>query len=246
MKRLKTITGILIRDLKRNMNETQRKKYQETFELFLKVSDQKQKDSNKIYSLHEQHIYAIAKGKDHKKYEYGTKASIVKTEKSGVIIGAVAHEKNEHDSKTLKAALSHANKHRTKKIKEATCDRGYRGVKEVDGTAICIPDKPLKRDSKYQKEQKRKKFRRRAAIEPVIGHLKSDHRLVRNYLKGFIGDEINLLLAAAAFNFKKWMNHFLLLVFLYRIILLTILLMRIELKQKQKYVELYLLLYRVW
>lgn len=245
MKRLKTITGILIRDLKRNMNEAQLKKYQETFELFLKVSDQKQKDSNKIYSLHEQHIYAIAKGKDHKKYEYGTKASIVKTEKSGVIIGAVAHEKNEHDSKTLKAALSHANKHRTKQIKEATCDRGYRGVKEVDGTAICIPDKPLKRDTKYQKEQKRKKFRRRAAIEPVIGHLKSDYRLARNYLKGFIGDEINLLLAAAAFNFKKWMNHFLLLIFLYRIAILIRALQCINPKERQKYAELYLLLYRL-
>ena len=98
MKRLKTITGILIRDLKRNMNETQLQKYQEAFELFLKVSDQKLQDSNKIYSLHEQHIYAIAKGKDHKKYEYGTKASIVKTEKSGIIIGAVAHKKNTQNS----------------------------------------------------------------------------------------------------------------------------------------------------
>jgi hypothetical protein len=54
-----------------------------------------------------------------------------------------------------------------------------------------------------EKEQKRKKFKRRAAIEPTIGHLKSDHRLSRNYLKGFVGDEINLLLAATAFNLKK-------------------------------------------
>jgi len=246
MKRLKTITGILIRDLKRNMNETQLKKYQERFELFLKVSDQKQKDSNKIYSLHEQHIYAIAKGKDHKKYEYGTKASIVKTEKSGIIIGAVAHEKNEHDSKTLKAALTHANKHRTKKIKEAIGDRGYRGAKEVDGTTICIPSAPLKRDTKYQREQKRKKFRRRAAIEPIIGHLKSDHRLARNYLKGFIGDEINLLLAAAAFNFKKWMNRFLLFVFVCRIALLIKILQQIKPKERQRYANLYQLVWRLW
>lgn len=246
MKRLKTITGILIRDLSRNMSETQLAKYQETFDLFLKVSDQKQKDSNKIYSLHEQHIYAIAKGKDHKKYEYGTKASIVMTQKSNIIIGVAAHEKNEHDSKTLKAILASATKHRTKPIKEAICDRGYRGKKEVDGTTICIPGTPLKKDTKYQKEQKRKKFRRRAAIEPVIGHLKSDHRLARNYLKGFVGDEINLLLAAAAFNLKKWMNRFLVLIFIYRITLLSILLMRIKPQQRQKYTELYLLLYRLW
>ena len=49
-------------------------------------------------------------------------------------------------------------------------------------------------------------FRRRAAIEPIIGHMKSDYRMARNYLKGFDGDEINLLLAASAFNLKKWMN----------------------------------------
>ena len=81
-------------------------KYQETFDLFLKVSEQKQKDSNNIYSLHEQHIYAIAKGKEHKRYEYGTKASIVMTQKSSVIIGVTAHKTNEHDSKTLKVALN--------------------------------------------------------------------------------------------------------------------------------------------
>jgi len=58
-------------------------------------------------------------------------------------------------------------------------------------------------------KKKRKMFRRRAAIEPIIGHLKSDHRLSRNYLKGFVGDEINLLMAATAFNLKKWMNNYL-------------------------------------
>jgi len=208
MKRLETIVGILIRDLTRKMNQEQLQKYQERFKLFLKVTKQKQKDKDKIYSLHEQHIYAIAKGKDHKKYEYGTKASIVLTSKSGIIIGAVAHDKNIHDSKTLEDTLKSANKNRTKPIQEAICDRGYRGVKEVGETKISMPGTPLKRDTKYQREQKRKKFKRRAAIEPVIGHLKSDFRLARNYLKGFIGDEINLLLAAAAFNLKKWMNMY--------------------------------------
>ena len=246
MKRLRTITGILIRDLSRKMNEAQLEHYRETFELFLKVSSQKQKDSNKIYSLHEQHIYAIAKGKDHKKYEYGTKASIVMTKTSGIIIGVAAHETNIHDSKTLEMALAHANTHRTRPIQEAICDRGYRGKKEVEGVTICIPGTPLKRDTKYQKEQKRKKFKRRAAIEPVIGHLKSDHRLSRNYLKGFIGDEVNLLLAAAAFNLKKWMNHFLVLLFIYKIVLLSTLLMHIKPEERRKYAGLYLMLYRLW
>ncbi|CAA6810253.1 MAG: Mobile element protein [uncultured Campylobacterales bacterium] len=128
---------------------------------------------------------------------------------SNIIVGVSCHSKNEHDSKTLEDALTSANKNRTKPILEAICDRGYRGKKEVLGTAICIPDTPCKTDSKYQKEQKRKKFRRRAAIEPIIGHLKSDYRLCRNYLKGFIGDQINLLMAACAWNLKKWLNLFL-------------------------------------
>ena len=206
IKRLRTIVGILIRDISRILQPEQLVNYQEKFDLFDKVRNQQIKDSNKVLSLHESHVYAITKGKDHKKYEYGTKASIVATKDSGVIVGVASHSKNEHDSKTLEVALTSANQTRTTPIKEAICDRGYRGVKEVLGTTICIPGTPLKRDSEYQKQNKREKFKRRAAIEPIIGHLKSDFRLARNYLKGFIGDQINLLLAATAWNLKKWMN----------------------------------------
>jgi len=245
MKRLKTIAGVLMRDISRNLTGKQLETYKETFELFTKVSNQKMKDSHKVYSLHESHIYVVAKGKDHKKYEYGTKASLVTTMKGNVIIGAVAHDKNEHDSKTLTSAIAHANKHRTKPIVEAICDRGYRGKKEVDGTVICIPDSPKKRDTKYQIEQKRKKFRRRAAIEPIIGHVKSDHRMQRNYLKGFTGDEINLLLACSAFNLKKWMNDFLMLHFMLRIVLALHLLTQTKRNERGKYLDIYLILFRL-
>jgi len=246
MKRLKTIVGVLMRDISRNLTDKQLETYKETFELFTKVTQQKMKDSNKVYSLHERHIYVIAKGKDHKKYEYGTKASLVTTMKGNLIIGAVAHEKNEHDSKTLESALAHANKHRTKPIIEVICDRGYRGKKEVGGTVICIPDTPKKRDTKYQKEQKRKKFRRRAAIEPIIGHVKSDHRMQRNYLKGFTGDEINLLLACAAFNLKKWMNNFLLVFFILNTLIILHVLAHTKREYRGKYTDMYLLLSRVY
>ena len=73
MKRLKMIVGVLIRDISRKLSEEQLKKYQETFTLFTQVTQQKMKDTHKVYSLHEQHIYVVAKGKDHKKYEYGVK-----------------------------------------------------------------------------------------------------------------------------------------------------------------------------
>lgn len=208
MKRLKTIAKTLIRDIDRKFedNMSLHQKYSETFYLFMRVLLQQRDSKNKIYSLHEPHIYAITKGKDHKKYEYGVKASIVSTKDSGIIVGVASHESLEHDSKTLEAALSSANQNRSTPIQEAICDRGYRGVKEVLGTTISIPGTSLKRDTNYQKQNKRKKFKRRASIEPIIGHLKFDYRLVRNYLKGFIGDTINLLLAATAWNLKKWMR----------------------------------------
>ncbi len=187
----------------------------------------------------------MTKGKDHKKYEYRTKASIVSTMKSNIIVGVSAHSKNEHDSKTLELALTSANKNRTKPIKEAICDRGYRGKKEVQKTTICIPDSKRKRDTKYQIEIKRKKFRRRAAIEPIIGHLKSDYRLSRNYLKGFIGDEINLLLAASAWNLKKWMNDFLMLFFMLKLLLVYCFLLHLKANQRKRYSDLGLVLFRV-
>jgi len=176
---------------------------------------------------------------------YGTKASVVTTKKSGIIIGVSAHSTNEHDSKTLEVALASATSNRNKPIKEAICDRGYIGKKEVDGIIISIPGKELKRDTKYQKEKKRQKFRRRAAIEPIIGHLKSDHRMQRNYLKGFIGDEINLLLAASAFNLKKWMNNFLRLLLSLNIALILYVLWSQKQRQKGKHEQLFLLLWRL-
>ena len=91
-------------------------------------------------------------------------------------------------------------------LKNNFVDPGYRGVKEVLGTKIIIPDAPGKDRTAYEKQKLRNGFRRRAAIEPKIGHLKQDHRLSRNYYKGIKGDNNNVMLAAAAMNFKRMMN----------------------------------------
>jgi IS5 family transposase len=116
----------------------------------------------------------------------------------------------------------------------------------VLGVTISIPGKVLKRDTKYQKEVKREKFRRRAAIEPIIGHVKSDHRMARNYLKGFIGDEINLLLAASAFNLKKWMNNFILYFIALRVAMIIYALREETPSKREKYLQLFLLLLKLW
>jgi len=91
-------------------------------------------------------------------------------------------------------------------LKNNFVDRGYRGVKEVLGTKIIIPDSPGRTRTNYEKQKLRKGFKRRAAIEPKIGHLKQDHRLSRNFYKGIKGDNNNIMLAAAAMNFKRMMN----------------------------------------
>lgn len=206
LKRLRTIASILIRELQCKLSQSLLfETYQKDFLFYQKVLNQKPKDKNKIYSLHEPNVYVIAKGKDHKKYEFGNKVSIVSSKVNNIIIGVVSHKQNIHDSKTLSDALDHAHNNRTKPIKQAVCDRGYQSVKQVGNTAIILPSKALKRDSRYQRDKKRKLCQRRAVIEPIIGHLKSDFRLSRNLLKGPIGDEINVLMAACAWNVRKWL-----------------------------------------
>ena len=202
-RKVKTIAGRLVRELDRKLAPGL---YLGAIKLFKQVLAQKKTDSNKIYSLHEPHTQCISKGKEHKKYEFGSKVSIITTKNTGVIIGAINIEKNVHDSKTLQPALEQQQRLTGIILKNNYVDRGYRGVKEVLGTKIIIPDVPNKDRTPYEKQKLRKGFKRRAAIEPKIGHLKQDHRLSRNFYKGIKGDNNNVMLAAAAMNFKRMMN----------------------------------------
>ncbi len=196
---LKTIAGRLVRELERNgVCATE-------LEIFKKVLAQQKNSKNKIYSLHEPEVYCMSKGKAHKKYEYGCKASVVLTQKTGIIVGAMTFDTNVYDGHTLEDVLAQTQELTGRAPKTATVDRGYKGKQIVGETQINIPKPPLKKDNDYQKRKKRKHFRRRAAIEPIIGHLKSDHRAARNFLKGQEGDNINFIMAAAGFNFKKLM-----------------------------------------
>jgi IS5 family transposase len=202
-RKVKTIAGRLVRELERKLTPSL---HQDELSLFKKVLAQKKTDSNKIYSLHEPHTQCMSKGKEHKKYEFGSKVSIITTKTTGVIIGAINIEKNVHDSKTLQPAIEQQQRLTGITLKNNFVDRGYRGVKEILGTTIIAPDKPGKRRTPYQKQKLRNGFKRRAAIEPKIGHLKQDHRLSRNFYKGIKGDNINVMLAAAAMNFKRMIN----------------------------------------
>jgi transposase, IS5 family len=203
---LKTIAGRLIRELERELGSEVLKMYQAELEKYKQILAQQKHDKNKIYSLHKPFTACIAKGKAHKEYEFGNKVGLMLNPNSLVILGIEAFEGNPHDSKTIEPLLNQIEETLCYQPEEVVYDRGGRGQSEINGVKIATPTKPLKRDSHYQKQKKRKKFRRRAAIEPVIGHLKSDFRMGQNYLKGEKSPRINAFLAATGWNLKKLMK----------------------------------------
>jgi len=206
-RKIKTIAGRVVRDIERKMNDEQLQRYTADLIIFkLKLKEEKN-TKNKIYSLHEPHTKCIAKGKESKQYEFGNKTSIVKTRKSGIIIGALAFKENIYDGDTLGPQLEQVERLTNHQPDSGIVDRGYKGKRTVSGTKIITPKRLPASINNYQKQKARKQFRARAGIEPVIGHIKHDHRMIRNYLSGELGDTLNTLLAAAGFNMKKMLRR---------------------------------------
>lgn len=200
-KKMKTIAGRITRDLERKLPQTILPKYQDEIDLFKRVIVQVKSDKNKVYSLHEPFVACLAKGKAHKKFEFGSKVSFAMLPGSNLIVGVKNFNGNPHDSTTLEDTLNHVKKITGKIFSNAIVDRGYRGKKAIGETKIILPNSP-KGKTPYQKRKMRKKCRSRAAIEPIIGHIKTDCRMARNYLKGTVGDEMNAILAATGFNLR--------------------------------------------
>ena len=204
-RKIKTIAARLVRELYRKLPEHTLSYHQNKLELFTRVLNQQINDKDKIYSLHEPEVSCIAKGKAHKPYEFGNKASIATTQNGNIIVAAVSFQGNPHDSKTLDKTLEQHQRITGIEAQSANVDRGYRGVKRIRNTQIIMPDNG-NTNTPYEKQKMRNRFRRRASIEPVISHMKHQYRMITNYLKGATGDAINIMMSAAAFNFKSWMN----------------------------------------
>jgi len=205
-RKLKTIAGRLVRDVERKLDDIDRLSlYDEQLWVYYLVLGQKRDDKNKIYSFHAPEVKCISKGKEHKKYEFGNKSSFAITKKSGIVIGAMAFEDNIYDGHAIEPQLEQVEDLIGRLPETALVDRGCKGRKSILGVTIKIPGSG-KGKTAYQKRKERERFRRRASIEPIIGHLKQDHRMLRNYLKGVEGDMINTLLAGAAFNMMKMLR----------------------------------------
>lgn len=198
-KKLKTYLGRVIRDIERKASGSS-EAMQHLLQLAHRLFKQEKKDKNKLYSIHEPLVACISKGKAHKRYEFGCKVSISATSKGAWIVGAKAFDGNPYDGHTLSESLEQVERLSPQQAEHVYTDGTYQ-KHDYEGNIEIHVDRRLSR-SKLPAAL-RFWLRRRAAIEPTIGHLKHDKRMNRNRLKGTQGDKLNALLSGAAYNFSK-------------------------------------------
>ena len=197
-KKLKVYLGRVTRDIRRKC-QIPTPLINKLLALSDKLLTQQRDSKNKIYSIHEPEVECISKGKAHKKYEFGCKVGFVTSATSNWILGATAFHGNPYDGHTLKDNLEQTRRITGIELEQATCDLGYRKHGYEGPCKVNLVNRFRKRIPKSI----RRWWKRRSAIEPVIGHMKQDNRLNCNRLKGKIGDKLNAILSACGFNFRK-------------------------------------------
>lgn len=203
-KKLKTLVGRVVRDCERKVagNEILEGLFASELSNAKHLLTRKVSDKNKLYSLHEVDVECIAKGKAHKRYEFGCKVALSITHKGkGIVTSCHALHDNPFDGHTLKATLARSGAISGVKVENAFVDRGYKGH-EVEDTQVFISGQ-RKGVTKIIKKQ----IKRRQAIEPHIGHMKNEGKLGLCRLKGIEGDKINALLVGAAYNLRMVLKH---------------------------------------
>lgn len=196
---LRTYLGRVVRDVERRIADDTALQavFAEELTMAKRLLAQEKHSKHKLYSLHAPEVECISKGKAHKRYEFGVKVSISSTNKSNFIVGAQSLPGSPYDGHTLHDALAQTRRLTHTEIDEAFVDKGYRGHSEQTTTVYISGQR---RGIKTRSLKKR--LKRRQAIEPIIGHLKSDGRLDRNYLQGMVGDAMNVLLCCAGHNLR--------------------------------------------
>ena len=207
VKRQRTILGIVIREVKRKLPIASTEspgaiaRLNTLLERAERIRTQQQKDKNKLYALHAPEVECIGKGKARKPYEFGVKASIVVTHQNGLMVGARTFPGNPYDGHVLYQQLEQTAvllEDTGRTPKQVIVDLGYRGVDKDNPTVQIIHRGKYKSLTKLQ----RRWLKRRQAVEPAIGHLKSDHRMDRCWLQGQLGDALHAVLCAAGYNLR--------------------------------------------
>lgn len=216
LRTIRTYLGRVIRDIIRKIRDDAEKQaiFAQLLSLARAVREQRQRQrGKKIYSLHAPEVECIGKGKAHKPYEFGVKVSVATTLNRSVGGQFVAHVKalpgNPYDGHTLAKVVPDIEKQIGATINRIVADKGYRGHNAPEKYKFKIY---LSGQKRAVTDAIKRDLRRRSAVEPVIGHLKQDHRMDRNHLKGPAGDAINAVLAAAGYNFRRllaWLKVFL-------------------------------------
>ena len=214
VKRQRTIVGKLIREVRSRLstgafNATAAPTTLAALYTLLERADrirtQQRQDKNKLYALHAPEVECISKGKARNRYEFGVKVSLAVTHKQGLMVGAKRFVGNPFDGHTLAAQISQCNEliqAAGSEVKQAFVDLGYRGVDADNPGVEVIHRGRIKSMSERQKRQ----LKRRQAIEPAIGHVKHDNRMIRCYLKGSIGDALHAMSCAAGYNIRWLMR----------------------------------------
>jgi len=201
LRRLKGYTGRVLRDLRRQLDEIPagqlRERVLDKLLLVSRLMRQTPKSTGKIYALHEPQVDCISKGKARVRYEFGTKVSIATTLAEGFVVGLRALPGNPYDGHTLAEALEQVEILTNRRPRLAVVDRGYRGH-GVEGTQVLISG-----SRRGLSPALAKALRRRASIEPEIGHMKTDGRLARCGLKGTLGDALFAVLCGCGHNLRK-------------------------------------------
>jgi transposase, IS5 family len=201
-KQLRTLLGRTLRDIARQVRAPDG-----TLERLMQTSqrifEQQRHESGKIYSVHAPHTECIAKGKAHKRYEFGSKVALAATSRGGWFLAARAVHGNPYDGHTLAETLQQAQRVAQRAPEQAHVDRGFR-KHDYNGPIEVHVDR--QRRGVIPKRLWRW-MKRRAAIEPGIGHLKQEHRMDRNRLAGTLGDMLNAIFSAAGMNFRKLVAH---------------------------------------
>ena len=206
MRHLKTLAGRQVHELEVKLSDETKKVYEEILKIYHHILAQTRQSKDKIYSPHKPYTTCIAKGKAGIPYEFGNKVGMITTAKSRIVIAIKAFEGNPHDSKTIEPLLQQMEDNHQALLKCLAYDRGGRGAKAIKGVEILTSGKPNATDSAQDRAKKRYPFRRRAGIEPHLGHLKYDYRMLKNYLYGKASSTINAMMAATTWNLKKMMR----------------------------------------
>ncbi len=204
LRRLRTYLGRVARDIGRKISgdDALKEIFAIPLSLARRVREQRQRQRGpKIYSLHAPEVECIGKGKPHRPYEFGVKVSVatpVHRCAGGQFVAHVAAlPGNPYDGHTLAKVIPAITEQIGVSLKTVFADAGYRGHNAPPGPRVYTSGQKRGVTSRVKRL-----LRRRSAVEPVIGHVKNEHRMGRNYLHGRRGDAANAILAAVGYNFR--------------------------------------------